>query len=251
MKNILVIPDSHAIPRFSNRRYDWLGHLINDLKPDVVVDIGDWWDMESLSSYDNGSTKAWKQLSYAKDLEAGLDAQERMFSIIRRQKRKMPRFIRTLGNHEDRISRAIHADPVLQGTIGLGDLQSKEYGWEQLDFLKTIDVEGVRFAHYFPTGVSGRPVSGENPATALLTKQFKSCVQGHSHLLDYAVRTTADGNRLMGLSVGCYLEEALDWADHTAHMWYECVCYLRNVENGAYDLQIIRLDALKKAYGNV
>lgn len=220
-----------------------------DLKPDVVVDIGDMFDMNSLSSYDNGAKKAYHQLSYAKDIEAGLDAQDRILTTVRKTKRKMPAFIRTLGNHEDRITRALDADPVLRGTIGLEDLQSKEYGWEEYPFLETVDIEGVRFAHYFPTGVSGRPVSGENPATALLQKQFKSCVQGHSHLLDYAVRTSADGKRLMGLSVGCFLEDNLDWSDHTAHMWFSCVCYLRNTEDGAYDLQIIRMEELKRAYG--
>lgn len=251
MTNILILPDSHATGGFSNRRYDWIGHLVADLKPDVFIDIGDFWDMHSLSSYDSGSKKAWHQLSYKKDLDAGLEAQDRMFSIIRRQKKKLPRLIRTLGNHEDRITRAVNADPVLTGTIGLKDLQSKEYGFEEYAFLDTVDVEGVRFSHYFPSGVSGRPVSGENPAASLLTKQFMSCVQGHSHLLDYAVRTSADGRRLMGLSVGCYLEQNLDWADHTAHLWYPCVCYLRNVENGQFDLQVIRLDQLKKAYGNL
>ena len=248
--NILVIPDSHAVPGHSNRRYEWLGHLINDLKPDTVVDIGDWFDFQSLSSYDTGAKKAYHQLSYQKDLNAGLDAQDKMFSIIRRQKRKMPRFIRTIGNHEDRITRALDNDPVLQGTMGMEDLQSKEYGWEEYPFLEPVEVEGVRFAHYFATGVSGRPVSGENPALALITKQLQSCVQGHSHLLDYSIRTAADGRRIMGLTVGCYLEQNLDWADSTAHLWYPCVCYLKSTEGGAYDLQVIRLSRLQEVYGD-
>lgn len=249
MKNILVIPDSHATHGFNNRRYEWLGHLVNDLKPDVVVDIGDWWDFPSLSSYESSARKAYEQKSYQKDLEAGLDAQDRMMSIIRKQKRKLPRFIRCLGNHEDRISRVVDADPILKGAIGLEDLLSSEYGWEEHPYLEQVEVEDVRFAHYFATGVSGRPVSGENPGLALITKQLQSCVQGHSHLLDYAVRTSAAGRRLMGLTVGCYLEDHLAWADATAHMWYPCVCFLRNTEAGQYDLQVIKLSTIKRVYG--
>jgi hypothetical protein len=134
MTTHLVIPDSHAVPGFSNRRYDWLGHLINDIKPDVVIDIGDWFDMPSLNSYDKSAKKAYEGRKYAKDVEVGVEAQDRLLTIIRRAKRKMPRFVRCLGNHEYRIIKAIESDPVLEGTIGLSDLQSKEYLWEELPF---------------------------------------------------------------------------------------------------------------------
>lgn len=51
---ILIIGDSHSKPSVSNRRFDWLGKLIADEKPQLVVDLGDFGDMESLSSYDKG-----------------------------------------------------------------------------------------------------------------------------------------------------------------------------------------------------
>ena len=53
-KTHLIIPDSHAHPDYKNDRYDWLGKLILDLKPDVLVNIGDTADMASLSAYDKG-----------------------------------------------------------------------------------------------------------------------------------------------------------------------------------------------------
>ena len=37
----LVIPDGHAHPDFHNKRAEWLGALIADVKPDVVINIGD------------------------------------------------------------------------------------------------------------------------------------------------------------------------------------------------------------------
>ena len=86
----LVIPDSHAHPDFNNDRFDWLGHLINDVKPDVVVDIGDMFDMPSLCSYDKG-TKGFEGRRYRADIAAGIEAQDRMMSIVKRQKKKLPR----------------------------------------------------------------------------------------------------------------------------------------------------------------
>lgn len=247
----LIIPDSHSTPGFSNRRYEWIGHLINDIKPDIVIDIGDWWDLPSLNSYDKSAKKAYEGRQYSKDIDVGIDAQDRLLTTVRKQKRKLPKFIRVLGNHEHRITRAIESDPVLEGTIGLNDLQSKEYGWEEYPFLKSVEVDGVNYSHYYPTGISGRPVSGDNTAGMLLSKRFKSSTQGHSHLFDYAVRTDANGNKLMDLTVGCYLEQNLEWADSTAPLWWKGVCVCNNVENGSYDLQQISLEALKKEYNGL
>lgn len=248
----LVIPDSHATPGHHNRRYKWLGHLINDLNgPDVqltCVDIGDWFDMPSLNSYDKGAKKAYEGRQYTKDIEVGIEAQDMVLGTVRARKQKLPRFVRTLGNHEHRINKAIEADPVLEGTIGLNDLQSREYGWEQYPFLEAVDIDGIDYQHYFVTGVSGKPISGDNTAKTLLQKNFKSCTQGHSHLYDHAVRTGADGNRLHGLVVGCYVEDNLEWADATAHLWYQGICICRNVSKGHYDFEHVTMDTLRKTY---
>lgn len=244
----LIIPDSHAHPNYSNERYDWLGHLINDVKPDVVVDIGDWWDMPSLCSYDKG-LKSFEGRRYKKDVEAGIEAQDRMLSIVRRQKKKLPRLVRTLGNHEHRIVRAIDRDPILDGTVGLSDLQSREYGWEEYPFLEKVTIDGVTYSHYFVTGVSGRPVSGEHPAHALLTKMFTSCTMGHTHTFDHTVRTTADGRHLNGLVVGVYQDYHADFAGPANDIWNAGVCICRGVEDGQYDLEHLSLRRLKEVYG--
>jgi hypothetical protein len=44
----LIIPDAHAHPDYSNDRFTWLGKLIGDVRPDVVINIGDWFDLPSL-----------------------------------------------------------------------------------------------------------------------------------------------------------------------------------------------------------
>lgn len=247
-KTHLIIPDSHAHPDHNNKRYEWLGHLINDVKPDVVVDIGDWWDMASLCSYDKG-TKGFEGRRYKKDVEAGLDAQDRMFSIIRRQKRKLPRFIRTLGNHEDRISKAVDRDPVLEGTIGLSDLQSKEYGWEEYPYLTPAVADGVTYQHYFTSGIMGRPISGERHAQTLILKQLSSCTQGHSHLFDHCVRSDVAGRKIHGCVVGVYQDYWADWAGPANRMWNPGVVVKRGVEDGQYDIEHISLKRLRLEYG--
>ena len=248
-KTHLIIPDSHAHPEHNNKRYEWLGHLINDIKPDVVVDIGDWFDMPSLCSYDKGK-KSFEGRRYKKDIEAGLDAQERMFSIVKARKRKLPRFIRTLGNHEHRISRAVEMDPILEGTIGLSDLQSREYGWDEIPFLEPCLVDGITYQHYFTSGIMGRPISGERHAQALILRQLTSCTQGHSHLFDYCERTDAGGRKIAGCVVGVYQDYHADYAGPANRLWNAGVVVKRGVENGYYDIEHISLKRIKDAYNN-
>ena len=182
---ILVIPDSHAHPDFNNDRYSWLSRLTIDLKPDVVVDIGDWFDMHSLCTYDKG-TKGFQGRRYKDDISAGVEAQDRFYVPLKRRKKKMPLMLRCLGNHEQRISRAIDREPeMLDGVIGLSDLESKQYGWREHPFLEVVNVNGVNFSHYFTSGLMGRPVAS---ARALLLNQNASCIQGHAHSFDYATK---------------------------------------------------------------
>jgi len=235
-KTHLVIPDSHV------------GQLIVDLKPDVVVDIGDFWDMASLCSYDKG-TKSFEGRRYKKDIEAGLDAQEKMFAPIRKAKKKRPRFVRTLGNHEHRIQRAIDRDPILEGTIGLSDLQSKDYGWEQYGFLEPVEIDGVLYQHYFTSGIMGRPISGERHAHSLILKQLTSCTQGHSHLFDYCVRSDGRGRKIHGCVVGVYQDYDADFAGPANKLWNPGVVIKREVENGSYDVEHVSLARLRKEYG--
>ena len=244
----LVIPDSHARPGKHNKRYEWLGHLINDIKPDAVIDIGDWYDMESLCSYDKG-TKGFEGRRYKADIIAGLDAQDRMMSIVKKQKKKLPRFVRTLGNHEYRIVKAIDRDPILEGTIGLADLQSKEYGFEEVPFLTPIQIDGVTYQHYFTSGIMGRPISGERHAQTLILKQLASCTQGHSHLFDYCVRSDVRGNKVHGCVVGVYQDYDAEFAGPANAMWNPGVVVKRGVENGSYDIEHISLKRLREAYG--
>lgn len=251
-KKILVVPDQHATYGFDNERADFLGKLIVDEKPDIVINIGDAADMESLASYDKGK-RSFAGKSYAKDIEAHLNFQERMWIPVKRQKKKRPDRYFFLGNHEQRIERALDLSPELEGTIGYKDLNLIEYYDEVISYdgdtpgIKVI--EGIAFAHHFISGVMGRSITGEHQAYSMLTKNFKSCVQGHTHTLDFCERVNIDGQRMQGLVCGVYQEHDSPWAGDRNRLWWRGVCILNNVENGQFDLECISLKKLRKQYG--
>ena len=202
-KTYLIVPDQHAHPEHNNDRADWMGQLIKDLRPDVVVNMGDAADMASMASYDKGTAKFFTR-NYEKDIESHLDFQERMWRPIRRTKKKQPYRVVLQGNHEYRIDKAINASPELAGEkfgISSRDLDFHKYYHEYIPYSGQTpgvwESDGISFAHFFVSGVMGRPIGGEHHAYSLITKNFTSCVAAHSHTVDWSVRTDTQGRKIM------------------------------------------------------
>jgi hypothetical protein len=251
---ILVIPDSQVKPGVSLDYLRCIGRYIVDKKPDVIVHIGDFADMPSLSSYDKGK-KAFEGRRYKADIaaaRAGMDmllGPMREYNAIRKRDKKgayHPRMILTLGNHEQRILRAIEDEPLLDGTIGIEDLQYAEAGWEVFPFLEIVTVEGVAFSHYFQTGGMGRPASS---AQAMLTKKFMSCIAGHQQGRNMASAYRADGKRITAIIAGSCYDHEEDYLSQANAHWHGLVM-LHNVCDGEFDEMFVPLHYLKQRYGN-
>ena len=253
--DILVIPDSHAHPDYDNNRFKWLGKLIMDRRPDVVIDIGDSADMASLCTYDKGTLRA-EGRRYTEDLAAYFDAQRKLWAPLRkhnvmrkRNKQKIynPRKIKCIGNHEYRIVRAGIADPAMHGHLSLEDLRDDQYYDEVYPFLQPCFIEGIAFQHYFTSGVMGKSIGGIHPAAALVRKNYMSCVAGHSHMRDYWESIRADGSRISGLIVGCYVDYEPDWTTEFDR-WWSGVVILHDVRAGSYELEFIGIDSMRRMY---
>lgn len=254
MTKHLIVPDPHAHPDFSNKRAEWVGKLIKDTKPDVVICMGDSADLASLSSYDKGKASFFGR-SYERDIEAHLDFQEKMWKPMKKSKKKMPRTVFLEGNHEHRIKRVLDFEPHLAGSkVGLSfsDLDLDNYYKEVVEYEGgtpgIITVDGVSYAHFFISGVMGRPIGGEHHAYSLISKNYSSCTAAHSHTVDYAVRTRTDGKKIMGLVAGVYQDYQTPWAGKVQDLWWSGVVIKNNVEDGVYDPQFISLESLRKEY---
>lgn len=243
----LVIGDSHAHPDHNNERFTWLGKLIHDLKPDVVVNIGDLADMASLCFH--SKPLELEGARYRADCEAAIDAQDRIFNELRKHKKKLPRMVWTLGNHDIRAERFAEANPVFKGTIKNEDIGYKDYPWEVYPFLEHVNIDGIDYAHYFTSGIMGRPIGGTHPAWTTIKRRNVSSTAGHSHVLDYKIDKTP-GRSLMGLIVGNYVDYRAGYAGPANDMWSNGIAVCQNVEDGLYDFRWISLERIKKEYGN-
>ncbi len=250
-KRMLIVPDQHASPEWNNDRADWLSKLTIELKPDIVVNLGDAADMSSLSSYDKGK-RSFVGKSYKKDIEAHLDFQSRWWDPVKAMKKKMPYRVVLEGNHERRVETALDLSPELAGTLDFDNYQFDKYYDKVVRYFGgtpgIVEIEGIQFAHFFVTGVSGRPVSGERPAHMLLAKYGASCIQGHTHVLDYATRKSPFGKVVHGAVLGCYQDYVNGWAGNIGNMWRGGVAVLDNVEDGNFDFRWISIESMRKEY---
>lgn len=210
MSKILVLPDVQAKPGTDFTYLNKIGRYMVDKKPDTVVCLGDFADMPSLSSYDQGK-KSFEGRRYIADIEAAKDAMCAFLSPLwefnakakkNKEKQYHPRMVLTLGNHENRINRAVNDDPKLEGVLSVDALGYEGMGWEVVPFLDVIVIDGVAFSHYFVTGLMGRPVTS---AAACLTKKHQSVIQGHQQGLQIATGYKADGSLLTSVIAGSCL----------------------------------------------
>ena len=250
MSTHLIIPDPHAHPDHHNKRAEWLGKLILDIKPDVVVNLGDMWDMPSMNSYEMGK-KTWGRL-YKADLDAGLDFDDKLHHYVRKAKKRRPRCVFLEGNHEHRLKRILNSKPELEGLIDFKDFDLDRNYHDVVEYHGQtpgiINIDGVSYAHYFISGVMGRPIGGEHPAYSIITKLGSSATCGHVHTRDFSMRNDIAGKRRLGLVAGVYQDYDSDWAGGINRLWWRGVVVKRRVEDGNYDHQWISLDALKKEY---
>jgi hypothetical protein len=252
-KKILVLPDVQAKPGvdFSYlRRY---GMYLVEKKPEVVVCIGDFADLPSLSSYDKGK-KSFEGRRYKRDIEAAQFAMQAFlgpleeYNAMRRKNRKgeyKPRLVLTLGNHEDRINRAINDDPKLDGMLSMKDLAYEEYGWEVYPFLQVVIIEGVAFSHFIATGVMGRPASS---AAAQLRKANMSCFSGHKQGKEIAYGYRADGTTITSIICGSSYEHTEDYLGPQGNKHWRGFFMLNDVRDGAFDEMPVSLAYINGKY---
>lgn len=252
-KSILVIPDVQTKEGVPTDHLRWLGNYIVVKRPDIIVNLGDFADMPSLSSYDKGK-KSFEGRRYSKDLGAAVDGMDALLGplkvlqyrqAVNRKKIYSPEMHLTLGNHENRINRAINDDPKLEGLISIKDLRYEEYGWKVHDFLEIVSIQGIAFSHYFVTGLAGRPSSTAN---AQLNKTHSSCVSGHQQGLQIATGKRADGQLLTSIIAGSFYLHEEEYLGAQGNNHWRGALMLHGCENGQFDLNLLPMRYLKDKY---
>lgn len=252
MTKHLFIADVQSKADVPLEHLSWLGQYIVDKKPDVIVCAGDFADMPSLSSYDKGK-RSFEGRRYKTDIAAARQAMDLLLGPLKEYNARQratkhaqyrPRLVLTLGNHEQRIERAVECQAELEGLLSYGDLPYED--WEVHDFLKPVVIDGVMYVHYLANPMTGNPYAG-TALNQLHKVQHSYCV-GHKQTLDHATYFTPLGKQTTGIIAGAFYQHDEEYKGYqgNAH-WRGCVM-LHDVQEGKFDPMFISLDYLKRRY---
>jgi hypothetical protein len=243
----MVIPDIQAKPNVEHDHMEWIANYAIEKRPDVIVQIGDWADMPSLSLYDKGK-RCYEGRRYTKDIDAANYSLERFERPLEDYNRTHPEDPYnpdkelTDGNHEYRIYRATMLDASLDGKLSLEDLNHENRGWKRHPFLKVVKIDGIEYSHYFTSGNMGRPVTS---AAALLRERQCSAIMGHVQHTDMAFHKKTQ-NIAMFAGI-CYLHSE-DYLGPQGNDTRRQIVMLHEVEDGKFDPMFVSLRFLQKRY---
>lgn len=249
----LVIPDLQVKPDVRTDHLLWLARYAAEKRPEVIVQLGDWADMPSLSQWDVG-TMAAEGRRYQDDIDATNDS-IRLFEreLKKRAPKYRPRKYVTLGNHENRINRAVNGDAKMEGKVSLDDLQFKENGWTVVPFLRPITIQGVTYLHYCPLNAKGRVTNskhGSPSAEAQARRMMRSTVCGHRQGLETAVVSTP-GRNVRGIIAGSfYQHEERGYIPEVGETYWRGVLMLNDIQEktGEFDVCEVSMAWLERKH---
>lgn len=242
----LVIPDTQCKPGVPLDHLLWAGKYIAERKPDVVVHLGDHWDLPSLSSYESRGSHYFEGKRLKDDIEAG---NEGLTLLMRGMGTFRPkRMVMIRGNHEDRLTRAINESPtLLEGLVGFEDFNDVEHGWEVIPYQVPVEIDGLSYCHFYYNPNTGRSYSGN--VDTMLRNIGTSFVMGHQQGLRVGRRELASGHTQRGLVAGSFYQHSENYRGPQAAFEWRGLLVLHEVGGGTYDLMEVSLSYLRGRYG--
>lgn len=254
----IMLPDLQVKPGINTDYLKWHGEYLAAKKPDVIINIGDHFDLPSLSSYDKGTKRA-EGKHLVEDIEAGIKGMNLLLKPIADLQAKeleeygevkyKPKMIFCIGNHEQRLERHLNANPELTDLLSYADFKLEENGWEVYDFLEPAVVNGVMYIHYLPNPMTGKPYGGT--AQNILSKAGCSVTMGHAQKLDIATRHLPTGQQQWLIVCGAGYPHKEGYKGYTGNHHFRGLIVKHNVENGNYNPMIVDLKYLENKYGKM
>ena len=252
----MFIPDTQIKPGVNTDHIEAAANCAVDMLPDVIVLAGDWFDMPSLSSWDK-KKKSFEGRKYVEDIKSGTEALERFCAPIskemarrKRGKRKAwnPELHVTLGNHEQRIERAVEEARELECLMSYDDFDFEKHGFTVHDYLVPVIIDGVAYSHFYTSGPMNRPIGN---ARLMLQRLHMSALCGHTQPRDIAFVQRIDGTRMTAIMGGIFYthdEGYLSAQQNTDRTW-SGIWVLNQVRDGSFDELPLSIDYLMRKYG--
>jgi len=253
----LVIPDTQINADSPDDHCRWAGLLALEYEVDTIVHIGDHWDLASISTYN--TRKEQEGMRFNRDLLAGNDALKLIsepYAIADKKakknnhRKKFPRRVFIHGNHEHRLNKWVADNPHMAQVVGPHQFNLDIEGWEHYPFLVPVDIDGIRYCHFFPRNAKGEVTQGRNgapSAEAQVRREMISCTAGHKQGFSYAHHQTGSGIYHGLIAGSSYIQDFNYLTGHGVNYWRGLILK-HAVNEGQYDLEMISLHRLCRKY---
>ncbi len=189
MEKVFIFGDAHLESGLEpDPSYKLFKKVVQYLKPDKIVNLGDWFDFSYISRFSEGIPGASEGKRLAKDIEL-------LRKEIQYYKRYTGEYIYLSGNHDDRVMKYLEKNPVMKGLFGIDEVCKEE----SVQFIPTVKqpfkilddlyvTHGLTFSKY--------------AASQMVEKAGVSLVAGHTHRQQSYVHQYTDGRILYGATIG-------------------------------------------------
>jgi hypothetical protein len=250
----LLIPDTQVRRGVPLEHLKAAAQAIVHYKPDVIVHIGDHWDMPSCNRHIEPGSMELEGARIREDIEVGNEAWETLFAPMHAEiarlktgKRKYwtPRLVYCRGNHEDRLDRLVGSSPMLEGVVSTDMMLTP--GFERKSFLEITEIDGIWYSHYFANTHSGRAIGGS--IDNRLNRIGRSFVQGHEQGFLYGVRQFPGKLTRHGLVAGSFYMHDEKYRGLQSNSEWRGIVVLNEVRDGGnYDIMPLSMDYLLRKY---
>ena len=256
-KRHVIIPDTQIRKGVPTKHLEWIAQWIREHHEsypfDLIIQLGDWYDMPSLSSYDERgrrpSNVEGKRLR--SDFDSAHEAADAFCGALD--------YIDTTkvflhGNHEQRVKRWEEEDARFEGFFAPFAFDS--WGWKEVPFLHPYRKDGIAYSHYWPINAHGDSAAfgttaknGCTSAVSQVQRVGQSCVAGHRQGLDFSIMNSPLGPSKLGLIAGsCYLHSEKYRGPMGCREWRGIVV-INDIRQGFGDIMPLSLRYLERLYG--
>lgn len=190
--------------------------LMEDIRFDGYLLIGDFLDFDCISSHNKNNLRAVEGKRLQADYDVAGEILDRHQALIR-AKNKNAEFVYIEGNHENRVDRYVDANPALEGMVEVPTCL--EFGRRKFKWVPFWS-QGKVFSIGKATFIHGR-YTNDAHAKKHVQRYGRNVFYGHLHdVQGYSAEMLGEGNTLCGQSLGClclpqkYMQGAPDKWQH-------------------------------------
>lgn len=239
LKSVLVIPDLQ-IPYEDKRSLNAVEKLMADHEWDEIVQIGDFVDLDCISSHNKNNLRAVSNKSLFKDYDYAN-------SILDRWQRLTKAKITIIeGNHEYRIERYIDANPQLEGLVevpvGL-KLKTRSINW--IPYWSSGELYKIGKACF----IHGQ-YTNEHHAKKTVSRFGDNVFYGHTHdVMCFSQVLRGKDKTIVGQSLGCLCDYSQSYLQGRPTNWQQAIAVFHFFPDGYFQYNVIRIFKHRFYYG--